>query len=197
VHSFAFSATFRYLSSYFSPNSAKSQLQVRNEPNSAKTKSKCNGARGWSNRESGHGARGWSSRSQRLSSLSPPALGRGPRGDGAAGLGGCLPSRLQLRAEDLAAGIEQQVPAGVAGVVGGRAEDLAWDGAAGCGRGGWAAAGCERGGCGGRLRAGDRSLLPSRVAVEWSGDFFAVGPTCKTREIRRRRRPDSILSKVK
>jgi hypothetical protein len=42
--------------------------------------------------------------------------------------------------------MEQQVPAGVAGVVGGRAEDLAWDGAAGCGPGGWAAAGCGRGG---------------------------------------------------
>ena len=47
---------------------------------------------------------------------------------------------------------------------------------------------------GGRLRARDRSLLSSRVAVEWSGDFFAVGPTCKTRESRRRRRPGVFVS---
>jgi hypothetical protein len=110
-------------------------------------------------------SRGWSSRSRRLSSLSPPAQGRGPRGgDRAAGPGG----------------------RGRRGGWAGRGPRVGWSSRL---RAWWVG--------GGRLRAGDRSLLPSRVAVEWSGDFFAVGPTCKTREIRRRRRPDSILSKVK
>jgi hypothetical protein len=48
-------------------------------------------------------------------------------------------------------------------------------------RGSWAAA---------RFLGGGAGVVP----VEWSGDFFAVGPICKTRESRRRRRPGVFVS---
>jgi hypothetical protein len=188
------SVTFRYLGSYFSPNSAKSQLQVRNEPNSVQMQRSAGmEQQGERARSAGmeqqvpaavfplassSGQRtslGWSSRSRRLSPLSPPALGRGPRGeDGAAGPGG----------------------RGGRGGWAGRGPRVGWSSWL---RTWWVGGGRLRAWWvgGGRLRAGDRSLLPSRVAVEWSGDFFAVGPTCKTREIRRRRRPGGFLSKGK